>query len=71
MKHIKFPVYFTTIYLVIYTLLAQYEATQFLVPWLFVISPFVVLWMVYRVLKYGVESKKTFEEAFYEDVAKK
>ena len=30
-------------------------------------SPFLVVWMVYRVLKDGVESTKTFDEYFYED----
>ncbi len=68
MKNIKFPVYFSTVYLFIYTLLAQYEATQFLVPLLFAVSPFVVIGMVYWVLKYGVESKKTFDDSFYDDV---
>jgi len=68
MKNIKFPVYFTTSFLFIYTLMAQFEPTQFLIPWLFLISPLVVIWMVVHVLKDGVESKKTFDESFYEDV---
>jgi hypothetical protein len=67
MKNIRFPVYFATAYLLIYVLLAQVERTQFLVPWLFILSPFLVCWMVYRILKDGVESRKTFEDSFYED----
>jgi hypothetical protein len=67
MKNIRFPVYFTSAYLLLYTVLAQYEATQFIVPLLFALSPFLVIWMVYCVLKFGEESKKTFEDSFYED----
>jgi hypothetical protein len=67
-KNIKWPVYLTTSYLIIYTLIAQYEPWQFIAPWLFIFSPFIVLWMVFSILKYGEPSKYTFDERFYDDM---
>jgi hypothetical protein len=67
MKNIQFPVYFTTAYLIVYVLLAQVQQTAFLIPWMFIFSPFLVCWMVYCILKHGEESSKTFDESFYED----
>ena len=34
---------------------------------MFILSPFVVIYMVYVILRYGKPSKHTFEERFYED----
>jgi hypothetical protein len=34
---------------------------------MFILSPFVVIYMAYVILKYGKPSKHTFEERFYED----
>ena len=34
---------------------------------MFILAPFIVIYMVYVVLKYGKPSKFTFEEKFYED----
>ena len=34
---------------------------------MFIISPFVVIYMVYVILKYGKPSGNTFDEKYYED----
>ena len=34
---------------------------------MFILAPFIVIYMVYVILKYGRPSKFTFEERFYED----
>jgi len=34
---------------------------------MFILSPFIVIYMAYVILKYGKPSKHTFEERFYED----
>ena len=34
---------------------------------MFMLSPFVVIYLAYVILKYGKPSKYTFEERFYED----
>lgn len=69
MKSIKYPIIIATAYLVIYTVLisVHMEWTLRLGLFLFSLSPFPVIWMVYSVLKYGKPSKHTFDERFYED----
>ena len=34
---------------------------------MFILSPFIVIYMAYVILRYGKPSKHTFEERFYED----
>ena len=38
-----------------------------LVAFLLLIGPILLLWMVYRTLRDGVSSKKTFDAHWYED----
>ena len=68
MKNIQFPVIAVTIFAVIYNVLPFFETGDWLIMLLFSISPIAVIWMAYRILKYGIASKYTFEEKFYEDV---
>jgi hypothetical protein len=35
---------------------------------MFLLSPILVLWLVYIVLRYGEPSGRTFDEYFYDDV---
>jgi len=37
---------------------------------MFIASPFLVLFMVYYILRHGTPSSHTFEERFYDDVEK-
>jgi len=61
------PVVFMTFYLAVYLVLLLYPATVRLAMFMFSISPFLIVWMVIRVLKHGVPSKRKFEDYFYED----
>jgi hypothetical protein len=67
MKTIKFPLMFASYYLFIYVIFATIEPLQRLAMFMFSLSPFIVIWMVYRVLKDGTPSDKTFETHFYEN----
>lgn len=52
---------------------AIYHASPFLgfsegmIIFMFLLSPFVVIYMAYTILKYGKPSKFTFDEKFYDD----
>lgn len=48
-----FSIIFTTAYLVIYCIFLQAEHLQRLAVGMFLLSPFVLCWMVYIILKYG------------------
>ena len=67
MRNPSISVSFVTLYLVIYALLATFTSFERGVMLMFLLSPILVLWMVYTVLKYGKPSNKRFDEHFYED----
>lgn len=67
MKRIRFPIYFTTGFLIVYATTALFEVNVMLTVTMFIISPFLVIWMVYSVLKKGKYNGPTFNEKFYED----
>ena len=71
MENIKLPVYLTTSVLFGYIIISQVYTNPYLMVGIFTVSPFLVIWMVYRVLKYGKPSDKTFDEYFYCDSDKK
>lgn len=56
-----------TVYLLVYAAMATFGDSYDLAMLMFIFSPFLVIWMVYNVLKYGKHSGKTFNEYFYED----
>jgi len=62
-----FPVVIGSAYLVLYILFLLSEETFQLALFMFSLSPFTLIWMVVRVLKYGTPGKKTFDRYFYED----
>ncbi|HLO81651.1 MAG TPA: hypothetical protein VK166_11860 [Chitinophagaceae bacterium] len=67
MKGIWFPVMFVTAFLTVYVVLSFLSFDR-IVATMFFISPFLVIWMVYRVLKDGKPSGRNFSEYFYDDV---
>lgn len=69
MKKEFFAIYVTTLFLAVYTLLSYFEVSYPLVATMFVISPMMVIWMVYAVLKSSDEPSLTFEEQFYLDAS--
>lgn len=64
------PVFLVTAVLVVYVILSVYWANPIMMLSVYMLSPFLVIWMVYRVLKDGVPSDRTFDEYFYDDVDK-
>lgn len=57
-------------YLLVYCILLQIEHTQWIAVYMFIVSPFLVVWMVYTVLKYGVYTGRELaedEEYGYQD----
>lgn len=69
MKRIIAPIFIATLYLVLYVIIAELDATTRITLMLFSLSPIPVLWMVYKVLRDGEPSTYTFTERFYEDYA--
>ena len=68
MKNIKFPIYFTTAVLFAYTILAQFYPDAMVIVLVFALSPFLLTWMVYKILKDSEPSTRTFGEYFYDDI---
>ncbi len=65
-----FSVITVTVYLLLYCILLQIEHTQWLAVYMFLLSPVLVIWMVYTVLKYGVYKGRELaedEEYGYQD----
>ncbi len=67
MKSALFPVGLVTIFLVVYVVIAASGFSYFLTAMFFTISPILVIWMVFSVLKSPNDSRKTFNDHFYED----
>ena len=69
MNKIRFPIITVSLFMLIYNALPFFGASKDWIIALFIISPFPVIWMVYRILKDGSPSGKTWDEYFYEDHA--
>jgi hypothetical protein len=67
MKQLKVPVLFVSTLVLIYALSPQLGFSDRAVYLFFLLLPFPVIWMVYRILKDGTPTAKTWEEHFYED----
>lgn len=68
MKKYLIPVFTVTGYLLVYIVSIGLELHIRLILFMFSISPVLILWMVYRVLKAHVLVDHTFEEKWYEDL---
>lgn len=70
MKSDHFAIVFTTCFLIFYTVSAQLGMPAGIVATMFFISPYLVITMVYRVLRYGKpNSNRTFDQQYYADIA--
>jgi hypothetical protein len=54
---------FVTIYLIVYTLLHQAGASFRLLAFMFVLSPFLVGWMAYTILRFGKYEGRELQES--------
>ncbi|MDI3320786.1 hypothetical protein [Pinibacter soli] len=63
MKNYQFAAGFVTLYLLVFTILTQAQNTPVnLLMIMFLLAPFLVIWMVVMVLKYAVYNGKELEE---------
>jgi hypothetical protein len=61
-------VIFGTLYLLIYIILLNINPEYHLAWIMLMFSPFLLIWMVLRVLRHGTASSRTFDRHFYGDV---
>ncbi len=66
MEKIKAPIYLATLYLALYGL-SPFLNIVWLTSLLFFLSPIPVFWMVFRVLKDGIESDKRWDDGHFYD----
>lgn len=67
MKKAEVVVLLVTIYAVLFQAAPLLGFPEQAIIAMFVLSPFLVLYMVYMVLKFGEPSQHTFDERFYDD----
>jgi|KBSSwiS6_1023812.scaffolds.fasta_scaffold02815_4 hypothetical protein len=67
MKTVGVVIILATLYAIFFQLSPYIGIPEKIIVVLFILSPFVVIYMVYVVLKYGKPPGKTFDERFYED----
>ena len=67
MKNYHGAVGIVTGVLILLVTLIQFNVAQMLIWAIFLIGPFLILWMVWAVLAAPVEIKETFEEQWYQD----
>jgi uncharacterized membrane protein YqjE len=71
MKQLKVPILLVSTLVLIYSVSPQLGFNDQAVFLFFLLLPIAVIWMVYRILKDGTPTTKTWEEHFYEDHAYK
>jgi hypothetical protein len=63
MKNYQFAAWFVTLYLLVFTILTQVQTPPVnLLMIMFLLAPFLVIWMVMLVLKYAVYNGKELED---------
>ncbi len=67
LKNPTFAAVFSTVYLVIFAALVALGYSDVGAA-MFILSPLLVLWMTYIVLRYGEASGRTFDEYYSDDV---
>lgn len=67
MKNVPVVIALATAYAVFFQIAILFQMDDAFIFTLFFFSPFVVLAMVYSILKYGKPSKFTWHERFYDD----
>ena len=68
MKRPAVIIFLATLYLLFFNSSPHPDVPNWAIIALFILSPIVVVYMVYVVLKYGKPSKYTFEERSYDDL---
>jgi hypothetical protein len=67
MEKIKFPILITTMLVLMVNIMPFLGVKYSIIILLLFSAPFIIIWMVYRTLRDGIPSNKTFETHWYED----
>ena len=67
MKKVPVAIFIATLYALLFQATPYIGIPDDVIFGMFLLSPFIVLYMVYVILKYGKPSSYTFEERFYDD----
>ena len=67
MKRVQWIVLLVTIYALFYQFTPYIDDSGKLTAFMFVLAPFLVIWMGYSILKHGSSSGKSFDRYFYDD----
>ena len=67
MKRVRIVIVLVSLFAVIYHASPFLAFTEGLIISMFLVSPFLVIYMAYTILKYGKPSAYTFDEKFYDD----
>lgn len=68
MKKVWLAVVLSTLYVIVFHLGSQIGFQGWMIFGMFLLSPLVVITLVWIILKHGVPSKYTFDERFYDDL---
>jgi hypothetical protein len=68
MKNPATAIFISTLYLFLFQASPYLRFPDELIIAMFIVSPFVIIYVVSVVLKYGKPSKYSFDEKFYEDL---
>ena len=67
MKNYRFATVFATLFLVVYTILHFLGAPVLLLSILFIVSPLLIVWMVYTVIRYAPYNRKERDDEIPDD----
>ena len=67
MKRPAVIIFLATLYLLFFHASPHLNVPNWVIIALFILSPIIVIYLAYVILKYGKPSKYTFEERFYDD----
>lgn len=67
MKKVRIVITLVTLFAVLYNISPFIGVPGNAIIAMFILSPFLVIYMAYIILKYGKPSGHTFDERFYED----
>ena len=67
MKKVQLVIIFVTLFAVFYNISPHIGISSQAITLMFILSPFLVIYMAYVILKYGKPSGHTFDDRFYED----
>lgn len=59
---------FATVFMLFYNMAPYIAIPDAIIIGMFILSPFVIIYMAYVIIRYGKPSRHSFEEKFYDDL---